>query len=812
MAYLGNLFHYRIKFDKSEVLKMIANKERITRLRNRMIVKPSVCLERALLLTEAYKETEGREPVFRQAHALEKILNNVTIAIDDDELLVGRITKFWRGAMLLPEINAQFLNEEIDLISTRATNTFEPLSESDKKATIELLKYWKDRELLKMWKDKVPPELLEQYMHSGLLGGPTFAANGHYLTHVGAKYEKLIKIGLLGIRKEIEDEIDALDLTIPEDFEKLQYLNAMLISNKAAIDFAMRYSKLAKEQASYCDNPQRKAELEEIARICAKVPANPAETYYEAIQAIILAWTVLNIEGQGNGLCFGRLDQTLYPFYTREKEAGTLTDDVAQMLLSMLYIKANGIVNVDDTPTSKVFTGWPQTMNVDIGGLTKGGQDAVNELSYLCLDADLDVRLTQNDLVVRISKKTPSSFVVKAIEVAKALRGKIKFMSDETIIQQMLHDGYQLEDARDYIITGCSTVTVAGKSVDTPGTLVNLPMILEIALNDGKRRSDGKLIGLKTGDPRKFKSYEDVWEAYKKQAELVMKVSVVFRSSDRHMFAKYRPIPFHSSLFEGTIQTGRDMWDGGTKYARSSISPSGSPNVGDSLAAIKKVVFEDKAITMSELIDALDANFEGHEKTLKLLTDAPKFGNDIDYVDNIVNDVLMHCVDVITPLRGSGGSLMTVSPAALTGNVPLGAAVGALPDGRKAGLPISEGGISPYQGRNVSGPVATYRSVAKLDHVKLTNGSVFNMRFSPNALKDRASIKSFEQMLRTFLEEGGFFVQYNIVDTETLRAAQRAPEQYKDLLVRVATYSAYFVELGVDLQEDIINRLEQEVY
>ncbi|MCL2493522.1 MAG: hypothetical protein FWF33_05730, partial [Clostridiales bacterium] len=679
---------------------MRVNKERVTRLRNHMIVKPSVCLERAQFLTDSYKETEGYEYPYRQAFALEKILANITVQIDDDELLAGRITKYWRGAMVLPEINAQWLREEADMISTRATNTFQPLAEDEKGQLFEILNYWKDRELLEMWKKKVPQKILDGFMYTGLLGGPTFASNDHYLTHVSAKYEKLLDVGLLGIRKEIEDEIAGLDLTVPADFEKLQYLEAMLISNKAAMDFALRYSKLAAEQAVKAADPERKAELLEISRICAKVPANPADTYYECLQSIVMAWTVINIEGQGNGLCFGRLDQILYPYYMREKEAGTLTDDAAKMLMSMLYIKANGVVNVDDTPTSQVFTGWPQTMNVDIGGIDKGGHDAVNELSHLCLDADLDVGLTQNDTVVRISSKTPSSFVIHAIEVAKALRGKVKFMSDDTIIPQMMNDGYSLEDARDYVITGCSTVTVSGKSVDTPGTLINCPLCLELALNDGVRRMDGLQLGPKTGNPRKFTSYEEVWEAYKAQVKPAYEIAALFRSSDRHMYVEYRPIPFHSSLFLGPIQKGKDMWGGGTQYSRCSISPSGAPNVGDSLAAIKKVVFEDKAITMSELIDALDANFEGHEKALKLLSDAPKYGNDIDYVDNIVNDVLLHAVEVITPLRGSGNALMTVSPAALTGNVPLGAITGALPDGRKAGLPISEGGVSPYQGSN----------------------------------------------------------------------------------------------------------------
>jgi formate C-acetyltransferase len=788
---------------------MDSYKERIERLRNHMVVKPSVSVERGKLWTDSYKETEGREPFYRQALALEKTLAAITIQIDDDELLAGRITEFWRGSMLLPEINIQFLETEMDDIAIRPRCTFEPIPQDKQKVIWEMLEYWKQRNLHQMWQNKIPAEMLE-HEYSGLIGGATFCDNGHYLTHVSCDYQKLLRVGLLGIRQEIEDEIAGLDLFVPENFEKLQFLEAALIANKAAIGFARRYADLAAEKAKTAKDPQRKAELEEMARICAKVPANPAETFYEAIQSIIMAWTLINIEGQGNGLCFGRLDQILYPFYKSEKEAGALTDDFVLTLISMLYVKTNGVVNVYNRYTSNIFTGWPQTMNVNVGGINKYGRDAVNELSYLFLDADLDVRLTQNDIVVRVEKKTPSDFVIRAIEVAKALRGKVKFMSDETILQQMMHDGYSLDDARNYVITGCSTVNVAGKSLDDPGALLNMPLLLEMSMYDGKRRRDGAQLGPRTGDARKFTSYEELWNAFRKQCEHLFRYAVPMRSEDRYMYGKYRPVLFHSCLFNGPIQKGRDMWDDGSYYGRLSYSPSGVPNVGDSLAAIKKVVFEDKAISMDELLNALEADFEGHEKTLKLLGDAPKYGNDIDYVDKIVNDVLMMCVDIITPLRCAGNALATVSPAALSANVSLGLDVSALPDGRKAFLPLAEGGVSPYQGRNVSGPVATYASVAKLDHVKLTNGSIFNMRFSPKELDDHPKIKKFEQMLRTFLESGGFFVQFNIVDTETLRAAQKNPDDYKDLLVRVATYSAYFVELGEDLQDDIINRLAQD--
>ena len=785
-------------------------KERLMRLRDHMVVKPSVSVERAKCWTETYKETEGHEPVYRQALALKNTLEKITVAIDDDELLVGRITEYWRGSPMMPEINCQFLETEMDDISSRPRCTFEPISKDKQDEILEMLEYWRQRNLHQMWQHKVPYDML-QHEYSGLLGGITFSDNGHYLTHVCADYEKLLRVGLAGIRQEIEEEIASLDLTVPEDFEKLQYLEASLISNKASIDFAHRYSDLAAEQAKQTIDLERKKELEKISRICAKVPENPADTYYEAIQSIVMAWTIINIEGQGNGLCFGRLDKTLYPFYKKETEEGTLTRELAQTLMSMLYIKANGVVNVYNRYTSFIFTGWPQTMNVNIGGIDKNGRSVVNELSYICLDADLDVRLTQNDTVVRINKRTPSKFVIRAIEVAKALRGKIKFMSDETIIQQLLHDGYSLDDAREYVITGCSTVNVPGKSLDSPGVLINMPLLLEMAMNDGKRRKDSEQLGPMTGDARKFESYDELWEAFRIQCEKIMKIAVPLRSSDRLMYGKYRPVPFHSSLFDGPIQKGRDMWNDGSHYARISYSPSGVPNVGDSLAAIKKVVFEDKAVSMDELITALEADFEGYERIHKLLNDAPKYGNDIDFVDNIVNDVLMMAVDIITPIRCACGARATVSPAALSANVSQGLDVSALPDGRKAFQPLSEGGVSPYQGRNVSGPIATYRSVAKIDHVRLTNGSIFNMRFSPKDLDDGEKIKKFEQMLRTFLEEGGFFVQYNIVDTETLRSAQKNPEEYKDLLVRVATYSAYFVELGEDLQEDVINRLSMSM-
>lgn len=784
--------------------------ERIRRMRKRLVTKAAVDVERGVFMTKAYQETEGREPAYRQAKALEMNLLNKSIAIFEDEILVGRMTMKYRGGNIIPELSSQFLEDEMDELSTRPQDTFESISEEDKQTIRDFLPYWNDRNLISMWKAKIPEDKLK-YLETGSIGGAVYALNGHYLKHSCVDYVKVLNIGLEGVKQEVLDELEKVDISNPDDFEKMQYLKAMVISLDAAMAYAERYSRLAEEMAASCADPKRRAELELISEVCAQVPAKPARTFHEALQSMLMIWICMNIEGCGYGMTLGgRLDQWLYPYYKKEKEAGTLTDEYAKMLISMFYIKANEIVIITDRITSGFFTGLPQTVNINLGGVDEDGRDAVNELSYLCLDADIEVGLPSNDLVVRISKKSPEKFVRKAVELAIALRGKLKFMSDEMCIQQLLHDGVDLKDARNFVITGCNNPTIPGKSSDLPGGNINMPLLLELALNNGRQRLTGELIGVETGDPRTFTSYEQVMEAFKKQVDYFFPIAIMFRNSDRYMFAKYRPVPLESSLFEGTIQTGKDMADGSLKYSRIAISMSGTPDVGDAMAAIKKVVFEDQKCTMSELIDALDANWEGYEGLHKLIMAAPKFGNDDDYVDSIVNEVLMYGADVLTHMQGACGTKINCAAAAVTANVIFGYNVGALPDGRYAGEPISEGGISPHQGRNVSGPVATYNSVSKIDHVQLTNGSVLNMRFNPATLKTEESMKKFCSMLRTFLETGGFFVQFNIVDSETLRDAQKNPDQYRDLLVRVATYSAYFVELGENLQNDIINRLEMD--
>jgi pyruvate formate-lyase/glycerol dehydratase family glycyl radical enzyme len=785
--------------------------ERVQKLRERMLTAPEICIERGYLITESYKETESNPAVIRRAKALEKVLKEMTISIEEGELLVGKTTSKVRGGALVPEVRADWYLEEMDTISTRDWDRFAPLTREEKAKMREFLPYWKGRSLYDKWCARIPEDM--RRLNHKVKAGGAFCENDMFFGHIGIEGKLLLSKGLNGIQKEIDEELAKLNLAEVKDFEKYQFLSAVHIVLEAAVGFAKRYAELATSLAEKENDVTRKAELQRIAEVCSGVPASPAQSFYEAMQSILFIYTILMIEGWSNSIGFGRPDQYLYSFYKKDIEEKRITKEEARELISLLFIKMNASVLPHPTQMARIFAGLSMSPNLTLGGLTEEGKDAVNELSYLFLDAEEEVRLPQEDLVIRVHKNTPDAFLIRACEVAQLLRGKLKFISDGTIIQQLLTMGMPLEYARDYIMTGCFTSVIPGRTHNLPGGMFNLPLMMELALNNGASRLTGEQIGPKTGDPRKFKSYDEVWNAYKKHVEALMPVGHLFKNVDKQLFAEFLPSPFQSAFYRSCIEKGLDITNGGTApYIAHGTCLSGAPNVGDSLAAIKKIVFEDKKITMERLIDALDKNFEGDGEMLRILASAPKFGNDDDYVDSIVDEVLAHASYEITKIKGIKGAISNAAAATVTANVPLGQEVGALPDGRRAGEPIAEGGISPHQGRNVSGPTATMKSVAKLDQIKLTNGSVLNMRFNPDVLKDDSKIRKFASLVRTFCESGGFLVQFNIVNADTLRDAQSYPENYRDLLVRVATYSAYFVELSKELQDNIIARMEfQEV-
>jgi len=786
---------------------MVSTEKRVERLRREVRRKPELCIERAVLFTESYKETEGQPEVIRRAKSLDKLLSNMTIRIEDGELLVGNASSKRVAGPMLPEVTWKWYLEEMETLSSRDIDSFQPMSEEDKTEAREALAYWQGKSVFDRWIYAVPDDYKVLKDKSWAPGGAN-PYMGIHLAHCCPGFNRVTRDGLYKIIEKIDNMKSNLDLTKIKDFNSSVFLDAVRIVLNAVVIFARRYANLARKMAAEEAEYRRKRELEKIADVCEWVPANPARTFHEAMQSMWFTYIALMLEGWGPGLGFGRLDQYMYPFYKKDLGNNVITREEARELVAMFYIKINEMVMPFSGKATTQGNGQLTLSGITLGGIDAKGHNGVNDLSYIFLAAEEDVRL-QEDLTVRIHSSTPDTFLMKACEIAYKMKGKIKFVSDETIINQLLKDGKPISYARDYAITGCFIRTVPGISFDPGGDFINLPMMLELALNNGVSRLTGEQLGPKTGDPRKFKTYEEAWGAYTKQVEYLVRNVVTANNLNRQLFAQYLPAPLQSALYSVCIEKGIDITEGGTNpYSTLGMWVTGIPNVGDSLATLKKLVFDDKTITMKQMIDALDKNFEGEDRILYLVNMAPKFGNDIDSVDSIVNDVLVNISDEFAKYDGFGGFRYTAAAGTVTANIPLGKVVGALPDGRLAGLPLSDGGISPYRGRNVSGPTATMKSIAKLDLIKTSGGNVLNMRFSPDSLSGESKMKKFALMIRKFCETGGDLVQFNIVDTATLIDAQQHPENYRDLLVRVATYSAYFVDLPVEQQNDIIARTE----
>ena len=779
----------------------VATRERIERLRQKMLIPPQVCTEKGKYMTQSYRRTQGFPVPMRRAMALEHILGHLTVTIDEDELLVGRTTGKQRGGPLSPEINASWYETEIEQFSTRLHDPYAPLAPEEKQDIHDMVAYWKGRSLFDQWETRIPEEY--RPYNTTLFSGGAYCANTQYYGHIATDYTRLLEKGVEGLQEEIHQELKK----IPAEGEAAVYLNAMSRSLHAVVILAERYARLAQELAEQEERPVRKAELEKIARVCRRVPRYPARTFHEAVQSMWLGFIALSNEAWGAGPSLSRIDQYLYPYYKRDLEDGTATEEEMTTLLAMLLIRMNGQFTVYSAKSAEVFGGVASKLSITLGGLTPQGESAVNPLSYLILEAE-ELAALAEDIVILVGENTPEPFLLRSVELAARLRGKIKFVGQDVIVKQFLEAGRPLELARRAVVTGCHAPSMMGASLDIPGGTVNLPLLLDLALHDGYSPMLKTQLGPHTGDPRTFTSFEQVMTAFQRQFAAAAPIIQHYKNTDKELYARYMPNPLQSALLDGCIQRAKDVIQGGlAPYMSFGVSLSGAPNVGDSLAAIRKWVFEERRLSMGQLLDALEDDFQGHDQVLHLLTRAPKFGNDQPEVDSLVNEILSYCSDVIAKTKGIAGASSTCAAATITGNIPMGRVVGAQPDGRRAGMPLSEGGISPHQGRNVSGITATLKSVAGLDYKKLQNGSVLNIRIDPDAVKTQEKREKLATLIRSFHAMGGYLVQFNIVSTETLKEAQKHPEQYKDLLVRVSTYSAYFVELSEQLQNDIIARL-----
>ena len=786
---------------------------RIERLKSRFYSdKFYVDSQRALLVTESYRETEGQPIEIRRAKALETILNNIDVKILPDELIVGcQNGSSPRSANVFPEMATYWIERELDDFETRPQDKF-IVTERTKEELRSIFPYWKGKTLHDHMLTHMPAETLEQLLmdHPSVFG---WCAYQNGVGHIVQDHDRVIKKGYRQIREETEQALTGLDLTEPENIKKEAFLRAVLIVCDAVIQFGRRYADEAQRLAAEEKDEKRKAELELTAQNCSRVPEHPAQTFHEAVQFLWFIELITQIETNGVSISPGRFDQYMYTYYRRDMEEGRLDEDKALDIIECLWIKLSEMVILYDKIMASFIANFSMGEHLILGGQNADGSDATNELSYLCLQAQMDVGLMQPNLSVRWHKNCGDRFLVEALRVVREKNAIPQFLNDELFIPSMVDRGVPLEEARCYSADGCDEMCIAGRTGGQMFIYISHAKVFELALNDGKCRLCGRQMGPKTGDPRSFISIDDALQAFKTQLEFATWHGAIALNTEVMVHAKVMPVPFLSSTLQGCIKRGTDMTAGGTDYYWTSlIAIAGMSNVGDSLAAIKKLVFEEKRVSMDELLDALDANFEGHEPLRQMLINrTPKFGNDIDYVDELtVNAVDMAYEESQKYRDPRGGQLKSsIWPAYLTvtAHVQFGESVGALPDGRFARTPLNDG-ISPSQGRDLSGPTAAMNSVAKLHQWQSTGGMIFNMKFSPTALSSDEHLQRLADLVKTYFEKGGGQVQFNVTSSKTLKEAKKEPEQHKNLMVRVVGYAALFVELNTVVQDDLIKRTQ----
>lgn len=795
---------------------------RIKELRKQLFdCPPSIDINRARLITAAYRETEAEPMVIRRGKAIYKILTEMPICINPGELIVGSPTIKPRAAQLFPEVQAGWLAVELENIATRE---WDPLliNEKDREELInEIIPYWQGKTI----NERVFNQLPEETKHiifrdpNTYPTKPTAIIDNFSLLEKGIgtvapNYKKVLTKGIKGILEETQAHLDKLDLSDPEDIPKYLFLRSVCIVLNGAVELSGRYAQLAAEMAWAEKDQTRKEELHKIADICRHVPYNPPRDFWEAVQAFWFTHLVIRIEESGHSLSPGRFDQTMFPYYQLDPEQDQdKKRNKALELIECLFIKFSELMLLSRTETAKFYTGVPQWQNLNLGGKTKDGKDATNEISYLCLEAMSELRLVQPDLSVRVHQGTPESFLIEACKLCRLGTGHPKFYNEDLIAYSMAAKGITIEESRDFVIMGCVEPRVQEKEgIHLTGGFLNLPAALELALNNGKWLLTGKQIGLKTGDPREFTDFSQLMEAYEKQIAHLVKHLFIINSFAQHEYQQLLSTPFLSALTDDCIAKGCDLQHGGAKYNFGpAVNEIGIADTVDSLMTIKKLVFEQKEISMAELLDTLHNNFESDGGKLQRLIDSlEKYGNDNDEIDYLAQEVVQIPNREIMKYRNIFGGQAQSGLIQVTAGIPFGKVVGALPNGRKAGEAFADG-VSPSPGRDKYGPTAVLRSVAKLDAAKLRNGVLLNMRLDPNAVKTKEGLHKFASLIRAFCDTGCWHIQFNFISSETLRDAQKNPSKYSDLLVRVAGYSAYFAQLHKEVQDDIIKRAEHRL-
>ena len=785
--------------------------ERIERLREHSInAKPIVSLERAVLLTEFYKSGEPDRvsvPVAR-ALAFKYLMERKAICINDGELIVGERGPTPKATPTYPEICTHTI-KDFEILDSRENISFLVGEETRKIQKDTIIPFWKGRSIRDRIFDEVDSEWKQAYEAGIFTEFMEQRAPGHTVLD-----DKIYRKGFLDFKGEISDAIDSLDFFNDlEAFDKREELRAMAIAADALILFAKRYVQKAKELTEKENNPERKKELLKIAEICSRVPAHAPQTFYEALQYYWFVHlgviTELNTWDSFNP---GRLDQHLYPFYRRDIEGSILNREKAKELLQAFWIKFN---NQPAPPkvgvTAEESNTYTDFCLINLGGVKPDGSDAVNELTYLILDVIEEMRILQPSSMVQISKKSPDKFLKRAIKIIKTGFGQPSVFNTDVIIQELLRQGKSLVDARNGGASGCVETGAFGKESYILTGYFNLVKILEITLNNGVNPQTGKEIGLKTGEPALFETFDQLFDTFKKQLNHFIDVKIKGNLIVERLWAKYLPAPFMSILIDDCIQKGKDYNNGGARYNSSYIQGVGTGSVTDSLVAIKHNVFNRKRFKIEEMLKALKHNFDGYREMRKLLLyETPKYGNDDDYADDILKQIFNAYFSAVDGRPNTNGGHFRINLLPTTVHIYFGSIVGAMPDGRKAREPLSEG-ISPVQGADTNGPTAVLKSAAKIDHLR-TGGTLLNQKFTPQLLAYDDGIEKFMHLIRSYFKMDGHHIQFNVITAATLRDAQKKPEKYRDLIVRVAGYSDYFVDLGRDLQDEIIKRTEHSEY
>ena len=837
------------KFQTSDIPKSPRIQKLVDALYEHMPVIESA---RAKLITESYKETEGEPIITRRAKAFAHILHNIPIIIRDNELIVGSSTIAPRGCQTFPEFSYEWLEAELDTVATRTADPFE-IAEETKAELKEADKYWKGKTTSELATSYMAPEAIKAIEHNIFTPGNYFY-NG--VGHVTVKYWEVLETGFEGIMEKAQKELDGCSVGDGNYARKSHFLEAVILSCKAVIDYAGRYAKLAQEMAAQTSDPIRKQELFVIAENCSRVPAKGAQNFYEACQSFWFVQQLLQMESSGHSISPGRFDQYMYPYYKKDMEAGTITREFAQELMDCIWVKLNDLNKCRDAASAEGFAGYSLFQNLIAGGQNKEGEDVTNDLSVMCIQASMHVHLPAPSLSVRVWNGSPHEFLIKAAELTRTGIGLPAYYNDEVIIPALQNRGLSLEDAREYNIIGCVEPQKAGKTEGWhDAAFFNMCRPLELVFSNGMDK--GEMVGIPTGDVTQMKTFDEFFDAYKKQMEYCISLLVNADNAIDVAHAERCPLPFLSCMIDDCLKEGKSVQEGGAVYNFTGPQGFGIANMADGLFAIRKLVYEDKKVSMKELKEALAWNYDkgldaqsagdmtemimkamqkagrnvdastaegllktfmgmkpGEQKTQRfkeihdMIDEVPKFGNDIPEVDYFAREVAYTYSKPLQKYNNPRGGKFQAGLYPVSANVPLGGQTGATPDGRYAHTPVADG-VSPSAGKDVKGPTAAATSVSRLDHFIVSNGTLFNQKFHPSALSGREGLEKFVALIRGYFDQKGMHMQFNVVDRQTLLDAQEHPEEYKHLVVRVAGYSALFTTLSRSLQDDIIRRTEQ---